>query len=70
MRDEVIEDLVDEAIPSKSYADQWNIEGLEQSIKETLGLSLPISDWAAEEGIDDEDIINRLRKAGDEEMAK
>ncbi|MDB4095444.1 preprotein translocase subunit SecA [Amylibacter sp.] len=69
MRDEVIEDLVDEAIPSKSYADQWNIEGLEQSIKETLGLSLPISDWAAEEGIDDEDIINRLRKAGDEEMA-
>ena len=68
MRDEVIEDLVDEAIPSKSYADQWNIQGLQESIKESLGLDLPISDWAAEEGIDDEVIIERLRNAADEDM--
>ncbi|MDC0607821.1 SEC-C metal-binding domain-containing protein, partial [Amylibacter sp.] len=68
MRDEVIEDLVDDAIPSKSYPEQWDIKGLEQSIKEALGLNLPISEWAAEEGIDDEDIIERLRSAGDDEM--
>ncbi|MBT3952677.1 MAG: preprotein translocase subunit SecA, partial [Rhodobacterales bacterium] len=68
MRDEVIEDLVDDAIPSKSYPEQWDIKGLEKSIKEALGLNLPISEWAAEEGIDDEDIIERLRSAGDDEM--
>ena len=70
MRDEVIEDLVDEAIPAKSYPDQWNIQGLAQSVKETLGLDLPITKWADEEGIDDEDIIDRLREAGDAEMVK
>lgn len=70
MRDEVIEDLVDTYIPAKSYADQWNIAGLQAAITETLGLSSPVAEWAAEEGIDDEDIIERLTAAGDEEMAK
>jgi preprotein translocase subunit SecA len=70
MRDEVVEDLVDEHIPAKSYADQWNIEGLQETVKESLGLELPIVDWAGEEGIDDEDIIERLRLAADEDMGK
>jgi preprotein translocase subunit SecA len=69
MRDEVIEDLVDTYIPPKSYADQWNIAGLQGAVTETLGLSSPVAEWAAEEGIDDEDIIERLTAAGDEEMA-
>ena len=69
MRDEVIEDLVDTYIPPKSYADQWNIAGLQSAVSETLGLSSPVAEWAAEEGIDDEDIIERLTTAGDEEMA-
>jgi preprotein translocase subunit SecA len=69
MRDEVIEDLVDTFIPPKSYADQWNISGLQEAVTETLGLGSPVAEWAAEEGIDDEDIIERLRTAGDEDMA-
>lgn len=68
MRDEVIEDLVDTHIPAKSYADQWDTAGLQTAVRETLGLDLPVADWAAEEGIDDEDIIERLRAAGDTDM--
>ena len=69
MRDEVIEDLVDEYIPAKSYPDQWDGAGLQTAANETLGLDVPVPDWIAEEGIDDEDIIERLRTAGDENMA-
>ena len=69
MRDEVIEDLVDVHIPAKSYADQWDASGLQTAVTETLGLDVPVSDWIAEEGIDDEDIIERLRKAGDTDMS-
>jgi preprotein translocase subunit SecA len=68
MRDEVIEDLVDDFIPRKSYADQWDGEGLQTAVSENLGLTLPVSDWTAEEGIDDEDIIERLVAAGDTDM--
>jgi preprotein translocase subunit SecA len=68
MRDEVIEDLVDAHIPAKSYADQWDTTGLQAAVSETLGLDLPVVNWAAEEGIDDEDIIERLRAAGDTDM--
>ncbi len=68
MRDEVIEDLVDTYIPPKSYPDQWDAAGLQTAAVESLGLELPIADWVAEEGIDDEDIIERLRAAGDTDM--
>ncbi|MCL4117144.1 UNVERIFIED_CONTAM: hypothetical protein GTU68_064992 [Idotea baltica] len=69
MRDEVIDDLVDEHIPAKAYADQWNVEGLYGKVLEILGLDLPVVKWAAEEGIDDEDIRERLSEKADEAMA-
>lgn len=70
MRHEVIEDLVDEAIPEKSYPDQWDVEKLYVSVLENLGLDVPIKTWAEEEGVDDEDIIERLVKASDAAMAE
>jgi len=65
MRDQVIDDLVDQAIPANSYAAQWDIAGLDENTKEILGMELPVKDWAAEEGIDDENIRNRIFEAGD-----
>jgi hypothetical protein len=41
MRHQVIEDLVDTYMPPKSYADQWDTEGLTTPVKETLGLDVP-----------------------------
>ncbi|MFK5996894.1 MAG: preprotein translocase subunit SecA [Rhodobacterales bacterium] len=65
MRDQVVDDLVDQAIPAKSYAERWDIKGLDENTKEILGMESPVKDWAAEEGIDDEDIRKRMYEAGD-----
>ena len=69
MRDQVIDDIVDDAIPEKSYAEHWDGEGLQSAVKEQLGMDLPVSDWIAEEGIDDEDIRERLYKDADSFIA-
>jgi preprotein translocase subunit SecA len=69
MRAEVIGDLVDEFMPPKTYADQWDTDGLQAAVRERLNMDLPVADWAAEEGVDDEDIIERLDRAASEMMA-
>jgi preprotein translocase subunit SecA len=70
MRHEVIDDLLDAHMPPKSYAEQWDTEGLHEGVKEKLGVDVPVIDWAAEEGVDDEQIHERLVKVTDEHMAK
>ena len=70
MRDEVIEDLVTEHIPPKSYPDQWDIEGLYGKVIEHIGIDVPVIEWANEEGIDDEDLKERISKEADKFMAK
>ncbi len=70
MRHEFIDDLVDKYIPARSYADQWNVEGLGDDVKTKLGLDLPVADWAAEEGVDDSDIRERLYDATDAFMSE
>jgi preprotein translocase subunit SecA len=69
MRHQVIEDLVDTHMPPRSYADQWDSEGLQLAAKETLGLDVPMTEWADEDGVDQEVIRERLEKAADEYMA-
>ena len=70
MRNEVIDDLVDAHMPPKTYADQWDMEGLRAAVMEHLNMDLPVVAWAEEEGVDDEDIAERLEKAADEMMAQ
>jgi len=69
MRHQVIEDMVDAHMPPKTYADQWDTEGLTEAVKETLGLDLPIADWAEEDGVDQEVVRERLETRADEYMA-
>ena len=69
MRHQVIDDLVDEYIPERSYHDQWNTEGLYAALLEKTNLDVPVIAWADEEGVDDGDIRERLYKASDEQMA-
>ncbi len=69
MRRDVIDALVTRRIPPKAYAEQWDVEDLENDIREFIGLDLPIKDWAAEEGIADEEIKERIHKASDERVA-
>ncbi|SDN81332.1 preprotein translocase subunit SecA [Lutimaribacter pacificus] len=68
MRHEVIADLVDEHMPPKTYADQWDTDGLHDACIEYLTIDVPVGDWAAEEGVDDEEITERLEDASDKMM--
>ena len=70
MRDQVIDDLVDQYMPPKTYADQWDTQGLYAATIEHLGLDVPVIDWAAEEGVDDDSIRERLEEAADKYMAE
>ena len=70
MRHQVIDDLMAQFMPSKSYADQWDTEGLQAAVVEQLGFEVPVPDWAAEEGVDDEEICIKLENASDAFMAK
>jgi preprotein translocase subunit SecA len=70
MRHQVIDDLLDEFMPPKTYADQWDTEGLYAACIERLGVDVPVMAWAEEEGVDDEIIQERLENAADEMMAK
>ena len=70
MRDQVIDDLVDDFMPPKTYADQWDTQGLHDAVVENLGLDLAVVDWAAEEGVDDDEIRERLEDAADKFMAE
>ncbi|WP_421702208.1 preprotein translocase subunit SecA [Aliiroseovarius sp.] len=70
MRHQVVDDLVDSYMPPKSYADQWDTQGLYASVMEKVGIDVPVIDWAAEEGADDDTIREKLYDASDEMMAK
>ena len=70
MRHQVIDDLVDEFLPPKTYADQWDAKGLKEAAVAKLGLDLPVVDWADEEGVDQESMRERLYEASDTLMAE
>ncbi|MGD9294197.1 MAG: preprotein translocase subunit SecA [Roseobacter sp.] len=65
MRHQVIDDLIDQYLPPNTYADQWDAEGLYASVKEQLGVDVPVLDWVEEEGVDDDLIRDRLVEATD-----
>jgi len=68
MRHQVIEDLVETHIPPKSYAEQWDAQGLYAAAIDVLGIDVPVIDWAEEEGVDDAAIRERLEAASDKFM--
>jgi preprotein translocase subunit SecA len=63
MRHEVIGDLVTKHIPPNAYAEQWDAAGLREKLRETVAIDFPIEEWAAEEGIADEEILSRVEDA-------
>lgn len=70
MRDQVLEDLVATNIPEKAYAEQWTTETLALETKRIFALDLPLQEWAAEEGIANEEILHRLADAVNKRFAE
>ena len=45
IRQDVIEDIIDQYIPPQSLDEQWDVAGLETAIRHELGLPLPLREW-------------------------
>jgi preprotein translocase subunit SecA len=69
-RVDTISDLVNRHLPPKAYAEQWDIEGLDAHVQQMLGLTLPLAEWAAEEGIANEEMEERIVQAADARAAE
>jgi preprotein translocase subunit SecA len=69
MREEVLDDLIARTIPAKAFAEQWDTDLLHEEAMRLFGLDIPAAEWAAEEGIADEEIRDRLQVMIDEKMA-
>jgi preprotein translocase subunit SecA len=69
MRAEINEELIGQFIPKRSYAEQWDVATLEREIFRIYGLRLGMVDWAKEEGIADDEMLERLNKATSEQAA-
>jgi preprotein translocase subunit SecA len=70
MRDDVIGRLVATRIPERAFAEQWETAALAEDIKRVLNLDLPIVDWAAEEGMDETGLRERIIEAAEAAAAE
>ena len=69
-REEAVEAIVEDAIPERAYAEQWDVDGLYNRTLGVFGLDLPVRKWVAEEGIADQEIYERILEAVNKRMAE
>ena len=60
MRQQVVQELVARCMPEGAYAEQWDTATLKGEIERIYDLDLPVDAWAAEEGIANEEINERI----------
>jgi len=65
MRHEVIDDIVTKFIPPNQMHEAWDWPGLHEESLRLLNLDLPVKEWAAEEGIAEEEIRERITALSD-----
>jgi preprotein translocase subunit SecA len=63
MRAEVLERMLLARIPEEALPEQWDLEGLASELDRAFALSLPLSAWAEEEGVDAAVMWERVREA-------
>ncbi len=68
MRHQTIAEIVSKFIPQRAMHEEWDIAGLHEEVLRVLSLDLPLKEWAAEEGIADEEIRDRIQAAHDTKM--
>ncbi len=69
MRAEVLEAAVALRIPAKAFSEQWDTAALTEDCRRLLGIDLPVAAWAAEDGIEEDIIRERVIAASDAHMA-
>ncbi len=68
MRADTINAIVGTACPPGSYPEQWDVEGLKEKFRDITGEDAPIEQWLEEDGIEPEDIDQRLAAIADAKM--
>ena len=68
MRHAVIEEMVHKHMPQGTFSDQWDTTGLAAEVQDKLFLEVPVAEWAAEDGVDQEQMKERLIAASDKLM--
>ena len=48
-------------VPAKKYSHEWDSELLRSSLEETFKINLPIRNWFEEDGVDEEEIVKRVK---------
>ena len=67
IREDVVEAAINEFVPMGSMDEQWDIEGLTNSVKSDFSLSLPVQQWLDE---DDQVAEEEIRERVHERMSK
>ena len=70
MRNDSIEQLIFESIPEGSYSDKWDDRKLVTSCKNILGIDIPAKEWFKEDGIIENEIIQRTKGLSNKFMTK
>jgi len=69
MRHDVVESIIDDAIPQGSFSDQWDADKFQAEAAQYLGLNVPAKDWFGEDGIAEIELSDRLIAQSDKHMA-
>ena len=69
MRSEVIHTMVERRIPEKAFAEQWELADLTADVSRVFNLDLPVAAWGREEGIDENEVTERITRAVNSMMA-
>ena len=69
MREHLIENLINNHIPARSYPDDWDTKGLSIESKRIFTTDFGLEEWAKEEGIENEAFYDRFLDAADRYMA-
>ncbi len=59
---DVVEDIIVESIPEGSFVDQWDVDGLEEKLKEQFNLNIQLSVYVKKDGILETEIRDAILK--------
>ena len=63
-RDEVLGNAINQHLPPQSLPEQWDIKGLEATLRSDFGLDLPLQQWLDEDDhLHEESLRERIREA-------
>src|SRR5690242_10506663 len=70
MRAETALSIVAVNCPAGTYPEQWNVDGLKESIEAVFGLEPPIDAWLQEDEVSPQIIATRIQEMAEAELAK